>query len=185
MLIATSESAAPSVLPLSLDVADAAVAVTAEKHRGGLRCEGCALDIQCGFCVDPKWIPTLGPVYVTGIHAPVGRNLVLPAHRDAPPTRAAPPTGMPRPHGVPRPHHTGRPAHTAAPQRAAQLGVPHFAPRAQSRGSSVLVLPRAAAGLAVGVWPMPLRGAGEAGPLPLCAADIPQTRHCRHPQVTR
>lgn len=173
MLIATSESAAPSVLPLLLDVADAAVAVTAEKHRGGLRCEGCALDIQCGFCVDPKWIPNPGPVYVTRIHGPVGRSLVLPAHRDAPPT----------PQG--RPAHRALPAHTAAPQRAAQLGVPHFAPCAQSRGSSVLVLARAAAGLAVGVWPMPLRGAGEAGPLPLCAADFPQTRHCRHRQVTR
>lgn len=58
------------------------------------------------------------------------------------------------------PAHMTVPAHTAAPQRAAQLGVPHFAPGAQSRGSLVLVLPRAAAGLAVGVWPMPLRGGG-------------------------
>lgn len=89
------------------------------------------------------------------------------------------PQGMPRPHGVPRPHHTGRPAHralpahTAAPQRAAQLGVPHFAPGAQSRGSSVLVLARAAAGLAVGVWPMPLRGGG-ASPA-MCSRLSPDT----------
>lgn len=94
--------------------------------------------------------------------------------------RAAHPQGCPAHTG--RPAHRALPAHTAAQQRAAQLGVPHFAPGAHSRGSSVLVLARAAAGLAVGVWPMPLRGAG---PLPLCAADFPQTRHCRHPQVTR